>query len=69
MTILSGVPSVLHTMALRCVVCEFPVGVVLRILFLEREREERLTEAEGDEKERAEAEAAGESVRGRGDEI
>jgi hypothetical protein len=33
MTILSGVPSVLHTMALRCVVCEFPVGVVLRSLY------------------------------------
>jgi hypothetical protein len=28
MTNLSGSPSVLHTMALRCMLCEFPVGVV-----------------------------------------
>jgi hypothetical protein len=41
MTILSGVPSVLHTMALRSVVCEFPVGVVLRSLYSQKIHENR----------------------------
>jgi hypothetical protein len=36
MTILSGVPSVLHTMALRCVVCEFLVSVVLRSIYSQK---------------------------------